>query len=403
NTDSLTGGILYYDCQMHTPERLTLAFIQSAHKNFADVYNYVKVDDLIIENDKVVGATATDLLTNTNFRINSKFTLNASGPWINKILGDSNKLGIVNKKQFSKGIHLVTESITNNNAIALATKHKQAKSLLSRGGRHFFIAPWKNKSLIGTTNVNFNGNPDNAMVTRKDIEEFLEEIKDSYKPASNITLKDIDYFYGGLYIDDSNIKINQGYQGHRNDQIFDHKLDTNLDGLISVIGVKYTTSPQLAEKVIDKISSRLGKGNNKFDFENHSLHGGDIPNYNHYVNEAISKYCNLVDAEIIKNLILLYGSKYEDALKLGLKNKLLLEKIDEDLPYIKAQIIYSIKNEMAVKLTDIFLRRIGLGTLKKPGDKEILSIVELMAKELNWDNNKIESEISELKSVYTIS
>ncbi|MCB0753900.1 MAG: hypothetical protein KDC52_20685, partial [Ignavibacteriae bacterium] len=85
------------------------------------------------------------------------------------------------------------------------------------------------------------------------------------------------------------------------------------------------------------------------------------------------------------------------------KNKLLLEKIDEDLPYIKAQIIYSIKNEMAVKLTDIFLRRIGLGTLKKPGDKEILSIVELMAKELNWDNNKIESEISELKSVYTIS
>lgn len=402
NEEGLTGSILYYDCQMHTPERLTLAFVQSANENGAEVYNYVKVDDLIISNSKVIGVRATDVLSGKSFEINSNFIINASGPWITKLLNGLSNFNDSVKIQFSKGIHLVTKSITNNNAIALATKHKQAKSLLTRGGRHFFIAPWKNLSLIGTTNVDFNGDQDEPMVTRKDIEDFLAEIKDSYKPASKLTIDDIKYCYGGLYIDDANIKFNKGYQGHRRDQIFDHLSLNKVDRLISVIGVKYTTSLHLAEKVVDKVVSRIKKGERKSSVESYSLYGGNIFNYNEFVENSINKYSSQLDKEIIKNLILLYGSKFEDVINLGLKNTILFERINKNLPYIKAQIVYSIKEEMALKLTDIFLRRIGIGTIEKPTDETINIVTEIMAKELDWNNEKIESEISELKAIYTL-
>lgn len=402
NSNGLTGGVLYYDCQMHTPERLTLAFIQSANENGADVFNYMKVQDLITEKNKVGGAKIVDLLSGNIFTVKSLYTINASGPWINKTISMVDSIKNQKQIQFSKGIHIVTEPITKNHAIALATKHQQAKSLVSRGGRHFFIAPWKNHSLIGTTNVDFNGDPDDQMVTKKDIEDFLEEIKDSYKSASKITMNDIKYFYGGLYIDDANINFNNGYQGHRNDQIFDHKEDNNLDGLISVIGVKYTTSLQLAEKIVDKIVKRLGKGKTQSVLENNSLYGGDISNYSEFVKNAVNKFSSVLDAEIIESLISLYGTKYGDVLNIGLINNSFLEKIVEDFPYIKAQVIYSIKNEMAVKLTDIFLRRIGIGTLKKPNDEVIISVANLMAQELNWNKEKIQSEIDELKSIYSL-
>lgn len=403
NDEGLTGSILYYDCQMHTPERLTLAFVQSAHENGAEVYNYVKVDDLIISNSKVIGVKATDVLSGKTLEIHSSFIINASGPWITKLLNGFSNFNDRVKIQFSKGIHLVTKSITNNNAIALATRHKQAKSLLTRGGRHFFIAPWKNLSLIGTTNVDFNGDQDEPMVTKKDIEDFLDEIKDSYKPASRLTFDDIKYFYGGLYIDDANIKFNKGYQGHRSDQIFDHLKLNNIDGLISVIGVKYTTSLHLAEKVVDKVVLRIHKGEGKSSVKSHSLYGGNIFNYNEFIEDSIKKYSNQLDKEIIKNLILLYGSKFEDVINLGLKNKVLFERINKNLPYIKAQIVYSIKEEMALKLTDIFMRRIGIGTIDKPTEETINSVSEIMSKELDWNKEKIESEISELKAVYILN
>jgi glycerol-3-phosphate dehydrogenase len=403
NSNGLTGGVLYYDCQMHTPERLTLAFIQSANENGADVFNYMRVQDLITDKNKVTGAKIVDSLSGNVFTVKSLYTINASGPWINKTLKIVDFLKDQNPIQFSKGIHIVTESITKNHAIALATKHHQAKSLVSRGGRHFFIAPWKSHSLIGTTNVDFNGDQDDRMVTKKDILEFLDEIKEVYEPASKISVEDIKYFYGGLYIDDANIDFNKGYQGHRNDQIFDHKENDNLDGLISVIGVKYTTSLQLAEKIIDKISRRLGKRNVKSVLENNSLYGGDISNYAEFVRKAVNKYSNLIGEEIIENLILLYGTKYENVLAIGKSNKSLFEKIDKDFPFIKAQVTYSVKNEMALKLSDIFQRRIGLGTLKKPDNKIILSVANLMAHELDWNSEKIELEISELKSVYSLN
>ncbi|MFZ1289731.1 MAG: glycerol-3-phosphate dehydrogenase/oxidase [Melioribacteraceae bacterium] len=400
NKNGLTGGVLYYDCQMHTPERLTLAFIQSANENGADVLNYMQVKNLIVENNSVIGANTIDLITGQNYSVNSKFTLNASGPWLYKILNGN--LKNLKQIQFSKGIHLVTESITNNHAIALATEHKQAKSLLTRGGRHFFIAPWKNHSLIGTTNVDFKGEQDDLMVTKKDIEEFLEEIKDSYQPASKIKLNDIKYFYGGLYLDDVNIKSNKGYQGHRHDQIIDHKMDSNLEGLLSVIGVKYTTSPNLAQKIVNKVVERLGKGNNKSNFEKYPIYGGDISNYSEFVMNAQNKYSAILDKDITEHLILNYGSKFEEIIKIGLNSDFLLKRIVKDLPFILAEVVYSVRFEMAVKLSDIFLRRLGLGTLRKPEENIIHTVAQLMAKELLWDREKIQKEIDEFKIVYFI-
>jgi glycerol-3-phosphate dehydrogenase len=403
NPKGLTGGILYYDCQMHSPERLTLAFIQSAFSNGADVFNYMKVNSLITEGNRIVGSKIIDLMSDKEYTVKSSYTINATGPWINETLKMLGSLENQKKIKFSKGIHLVTRSLTNKHAIALATKHQQAKSIVSRGGRHFFIAPWKNHSLLGTTNVDFNDDKDKQMVTKKDIEDFLNEIKEIYKPIANLTLDDIKYFYGGLYIDDSKINFNKGYQGNRNDQLFDHKTEDNLDGLISVIAVKYTTSLQLAERIVDTVVKRIGKGEKKSYLENFPVCGGDISDFDSFRDAAAKKYSYLCDHEVVEHLILNYGTQYDKVIELGINNNSLLQKIDMEYPYIQAEVIYALKQEMALKLTDIFLRRIGIGTLRKPKNIIIQSIGSIMAEHLKWNSEKLNSEIDELNSVYSIN
>ncbi len=400
NSEGLTGSVLYYDCQMHSPERLTLAFLQSAGKAGADIANYVEVKHFLKNGKKVEGAVAEDVLSGEEVVINSKMVLNATGPWLVKYNEHMRNPQTIHDIRLSKGIHIVTKSMTRSCALALATENKNAKSALSRGGRHFVIAPWRGHSLIGTTNVPFKGDLDGGLVTEKDITDFIREIRSSFAPLQELTIDDVLYSYGGLYPDDISIDSETGYQGNRKDRIIDHSVTDGMEGIISCTGVKYTTARRFAQDIIDIVYRKLGYSPPKCNTETAPLYGGDIERFDEYVASETGRSDHELDDGVISQLIYNYGSTYKEIFSYNEFGKNGFDKLNPGMSIIKNQVVHAVKEEMAQKLTDTVFRRTGFGTAGFPGEDALKLCASIMAGELGWDDQRTEEEVAGVKEKY---
>lgn len=127
------------------------------------------------------------------------------------------------------------------------------------------------------------------------------------------------------------------------------------------------------------------------------IYGGDITRYSTFVERAkIRRPAGLSD-EIIENLCRNYGTRYLDVIASAPKK---LERVSDSLPDIMAEAVYSLKNEMALRLSDILFRRTGICTLGNPGIDVIENIASIAAKELKWTKARKALEIDSVLSVF---
>lgn len=400
--DGLTGAVRFYDCQMPFPERLTLAVIQSAEKAGATVANYARVTSLAREGQTVVGAQVQDELTGRRIVVRATCTVNAAGPWASGLLREhfADAAGPSVARQFSKGIHIITRSLTSGNALALATRHRHSGSWLSRGGRHFFIIPWEGHSLVGTTNAPFDGNPDGPMVTEDDIQGLIGDVNSVY-PGARLVRDDVRHFYGGLYPDDPG-RAGTGYQGGREDRIVDHDKEQGLKGLVSVIGVKYTTGRRLAKAVVDSVSTKFNRPLRPSSTASTVLHGGDMPGLEAFLLEQSGNPHPMAPREVVERLVRQYGTKTSELLDDGARPGDATGPITRNrLAAIQAR--YAVRREMACRLPDVLFRRTSLGLFGHPGRESLSGLAGVMAEELGWDPARIEEEISSAENHYRVT
>ena len=390
NPTDLTGGAIYYDCQMYSPERLTLSFILSAAKNGAHVANYAKVEQLIIEENEVKGARVKDMLTNETIDIQASITVNVSGPWADFIAGlalNDPKTKVIR----SEGIHLITSPMIKSHALVYRTTT----------GRHFFIIPWRGKSLIGTTDTKYDGSPDEYGVSQENVEAFIEEINDTHTSA-NLTIEDIDYTYGGLrpIVEEETEVETDVYDKSRKYEIYDHEQEDKLKGFVTVIGGKYTTSRSLADELVNQVFEKLDRPKKDCITDVVPVVGGNIRNWEGILAEAGIRYENLPE-NVLMNLLHSYGSRYEQVLDLAKENETLGETICEGADAIKAQIVFGARYEMAMSLEDIVNRRTNILLVSKLSKEGILEIAKIFGKEKGWGPEQIESQAEEVWMVYS--
>jgi glycerol-3-phosphate dehydrogenase len=387
----LKGGVVYYDCQMYSPERLTLEPILSAVEYGADAANYVKAEDLLMEGDTVLGARVRDLLKDREHELKASVTVNAAGPWADLLLGKirgRKHHGLIR----SKGIHLITRPLHKEHAMVLQTK----------SGRHFFIIPWRGKSLIGTTDTVYKGNPDEFKVTESDIRDFLEEINITV-PAVNITRQDVIFQYGGLrpiVEKETSVEV-EVYDASRKYEIYDHEEDDHIKGFVTAIGGKYTTSRNMARQLVDMILKKLRKEMVPCQTHTTPLYGGEMGRYASFVQRALKKKPAGLDDEVIENLCRNYGSRWLDVVASAGKKKHFF-RICGQFPDIEAQILHAVRDEMAVHLGDVLFRRTGLCTLGNPGLDTIEKVADTMSSELKWKKNKKNEEIEKVLDSFTV-
>jgi len=195
----LTGGVLFYDGQMVSPERLTLAFVRSAADAGACVANYVKADSFLRSDDRIEGVTAEDVLTGERFDIRADTTVNAAGPWAEPLLSRSDDdLTLRRASTFSRDAwFLVRRPWVSVNALALQAQSRDPDALLSRDARHLFVVPWRGHSIIGVWHVVTDMDADDVNVPDADLRTFIDEVNWAC-PELDIRMDEVGAWNAGL-------------------------------------------------------------------------------------------------------------------------------------------------------------------------------------------------------------
>ena len=377
--EGLNGAIMFYDCASIIPERLTLAFIKSAVKYGAVVSNYSRVEDFTREPGRVTGVIVRDLLNSKTIEVRGKMIINCGGPWADLILDIAGGKPGTQHVRRSEGIHIVTRKLTN----------KYVVGALTPNGRHCNISPWRGHSLIGTTDQEYKGDPDNYRVTRQAIEDFIREVNASFCDTELIKYADIMYAYGGLrpLVEKETVDV---YKTSRKYEIYDNAGD-GIEGLITVEGGKYTTSRNLAEHVLKTVMRKSGTPYKKSITARRHLAGCEIPDIDSFIYSAKTANSDFNQSSM-DYLARIYGTEFNNVMAIARKDKRYAEPLNAggEMP---AQVLYAVKNEMARTLTDILLRRTGLGTLGNPGAGVLDTVAETAAKELKWSPQRTSLEL----------
>jgi len=384
----LQDARVYYDSLSIFPERLTLAFLKSAIHYGARVSNYTRVEDFFItEGNKVSGIVVRDLVNDQSHTIKGKLTINCSGPWADIVLKLAKKVDSHDKIRRSEGIHLIVRNLINNQAVGTMTR---------KG--HFFLIPWRGHSLIGTTDKEYPGTPDEYQVTRQSIQELLDTVNHDFGNDHPIQYHDVLFTYGGLrpLLDAQKEDV---HTTTRKYEIYDHA-DEGLTGLITVEGGKYTTSRNLAQNVLKAVEKRLGKKLSRCKTQKQRLIGCEIEDIEKFI-YSIKKENPDFKNTTVEYLGRNYGTEYDNVLKLARQDKRLAKIVTND-GEILAEVVYAIKNEMAVTLKDILFRRTGIGTLGNPGETVLEKVADIAANELGWSADRKKDEILEVKKTFKL-
>lgn len=380
--ENATGAALWHDAQMIHSERLTLAVVQSAHAAGAVAVNYVEVQRLLSEGSRVVGAKARDVLTGAEFSIRSSLTVNAAGPHIARLsaVGDGPKL--------VRGVNLLTRRLAGDVAVGLR----------GRGGRMVFITPYGSHSLVGTDYLPYVEG--RVGVDAGEVERFIAEIRESC-PAIQLELDDVCAVQVGCIPVANGPDEPGGLRFLEDDIVVYHERDRGPGGLISVAGTKYTTARATAERVVDELCRTMGV-RCPCATEKTPLWGGDIEGLEEAESSAVGRWGSLANPERIHNMFALYGTQLGEVS--GATCERSAEVVDAS-GVLKAQVLYAVRCEMAVKLVDVVFRRTDLASqvITPTREGENPSPIEIagatMAAALGWSDSRLKKELEEVGAV----
>ena len=245
NPEGLVGSALYYDAQVQFPERLVAANVRAASECGAEVRLHTRVTSFAVDDGKVSRVEFISEDDQGGFA-EAAIVVNAAGPWIDLVLEQA---PVESPKLIggTKGSHIIVPPFPSAPANAI---YLEARS----DGRPVFIIPWNKLYLIGTTDVRFEGNPDEVHCEPWEIEYLLAETNLAF-PNAGLTRESILDTYSGVRpLPATNKKDEQSIT--RRHFIREHP---RLPNLLSIVGGKLTTYRSLAEECVDLIFRKLGK------------------------------------------------------------------------------------------------------------------------------------------------
>ena len=354
----LKGGAQYYDGQVAYAERLCLENIISAQAAGAIVLNYIEVTQLQRQGDRLTAIVCRDALTGNELTIkghNKTIFINTSGPWVDLVCqlgveeGQNAPIGNTKRIGGTKGSHIFVDPFPGAPETAF---YVEAKS----DGRPFFIIPWLNMYLIGTTDIRYQGDLDRIKASNEEIDYLLAETNNVIATA-NLSRKDVKFTYAGVR-PLPNAEGQKPGSVTRKHILYDHKQE-GVTNLISLIGGKLTTYRHVGEEVVNAVYRQISQAAPPCPTDGQPLPGCILPS-DRLIQSAIAKYSDRVGLKSINHLFSMYGSRASEVLALIDNEPELADTITPNLSDIKAQIVYAVRSEMAHTLIDIARRRTTL-------------------------------------------
>ena len=361
--NGLKGGVIYHDGQFDDA-RMAISLAQTAENHGATLINYFGVEDLIKENEMIAGVVARDSIENKSYQIMAKGVINATGVFSDSITN----LDIKKRKKTivpSQGVHIVLDKsfLAGNHAIMVPH---------TTDGRVLFAVPWNNYVIVGTTDTQIEKSNIEPTPLDEEIKFILKNAGSYMKSAP--TFKDIKSVFAGLRplaAPENNEKATKEISRH-------HKVTVSTSGLISILGGKWTTYRKMAEDTVNTALSVAGLQERECITHNLTIHG-----YDYSSNWENSMHFYGTDIEKIENLC--------SEGNISISEKFFISK---------NQIIWSIRNEMAMTLEDVMARRTRSLFLDARESLKISpKVLEIMAKEMKKNIDWIKNESANFEKV----
>jgi glycerol-3-phosphate dehydrogenase len=399
--EEITGGAIWYDAQIYNSERLLLSIILSAAEAGAAVANYVEVTDLLQDDSGIKGIAARDVLTGQEFEVQAKLVVNSAGAWVDSILGFLNGRSLAPKFGLSTALNLVTRQVLSEYAVGISSRYASPdeEGNLSQHSRMLFIAPWRQYSIIGTIHAPYVGRPQDFQISEDVIADFVDEINTAF-PGAALTRQDVYHIHSGFLPMITNSRQENVVKLVRQGYVYDHELKEGVTGLITVIGVKYTTARHIAQKAVGMAIRKLGRKASPCQTQKTPVFGGQTDQFDGFLAQAIKQRPFGLSPEIMEHLVYNYGSEYPQILEYVEKVPAWGQTVSEVASVLKAEVIHAIREEMAHKLTDVVQRRTEIGAAGLPDQESLHVCAELMATELGWTQTKKEQELDDVYAVY---
>ena len=397
--NGLTGAAVFYDGQMYNPPRLALSFLKDAVERGADAGNYLEVTGFLRNGPRIHGVRVTDTLTGERFDIQGKIILNTAGPWADGLLESTIGVRILPKPVFSRDLgFVIPRAFSHQYGLACQISSKDDDAVLSRGGRHIFVMPWKEYTLLGCWHVVYGDSPDNIVVTENELEEYVKEINRNY-PAFPLRVDDITMVNTGLTLFEKNISGARNLRFAKRSLLIDHARTDRIDGLVTLIGVRATTARGMAEKTVDLVFRKMGKTPPRAKSASTPIYGGQIEHFDRFLERVEMDPSHGLPLEVVRALVFNYGSRYRDVLRYIHETPGLAETVGGST-VLKAEVVCAVREEMAQTLSDIVFRRTDLGTGGDPGEEAIRDCAELVRAEHRWTEDRTREEIRQVKAVF---
>jgi glycerol-3-phosphate dehydrogenase len=373
-----TGGYLFYDCQTDD-SRLVLTVLGEAERFGAICANRLEVVELVREAGRESGVRVRDAETSSDFIVHADNVVNATGVWADRIrpeeLHSEADLPTIRP---SRGTHITV----SHDDLALVA----GAVVPAGGGRTIFALPWLGRSLIGTTDNDYDGDIDRVRPSGDDVDYLLEATNSFF--GTSLGPGDLTGAYAGvrplISIGDTKKSVDISRKA---------ELYETSSGMITITGGKLTTWRRMAKLAVDRLVERDGR--------EARCRTQEIP-LGLAIDPASLPEVEGVPDESYPALAARYGHAAHEVLRTASEHQDLTQPIVAGLPDLLAEVRFAARHEQARSAGDVLLRRTRLGLLaagqlQAAGGEAVARVVRALGAELGWDERRISLEVERFR------
>jgi glycerol-3-phosphate dehydrogenase len=377
-TENLVGAVAYADGQFDDA-RYAMALVETFIGAGGTALNYARVTALAKNGvGKLSSATVVDQTSHNAFEIRARAFVNATGPFSDVVrqLASGN---VAPRMHPSKGVHILLplDGFSNNDALLVPK---------TEDGRVIFAIPWNGRLLVGTTDTGYTPGEE-MVVTRDEIEYLLRQLNPYLN--SPLTADHVVSGYAGVRPLVAAQGVTDTKKLIRDDEVeFDEQT-----GLVSILGGKWTTHRMMGQETIDKVQEYLGGPVVSSSTPDHPLIGSSGYHWDYW--QALANDLNL-SAHTAQHLAQKYGTAVPNVLELANGDQSLLSPLVDGQAPIRAQVVYAVRQEMALTIEDVLARRIGLQLFGwRLAIEAAPEVAALLRQELGWSAAQEQSAIDQ--------
>jgi glycerol-3-phosphate dehydrogenase len=363
---------MFYDCQTDDV-RLVLTILGEAERFGAVMLNGANVTEVLSDNGRATGVAVVEAESGERIEIGADHVVNATGVFADRIrpeetVGEED----VPRIAPSRGTHLILDQ-------ADLPMGRAACIVPAGEGRMIFSLPWYGRTLIGTTDNDFEGDTAHPKPAEDDVGYLLEAVNEFF--GTSLTQSDIVGAYAGV-----RPLISTGDPRKSVDISRKAELYETSSGMLTITGGKLTTWRRMAKQTVDRLVEREGR--------EAPCHTAEIPLGMEARAEDLEAP-ESVGEEAVAQLAFRYGHAARAVLDVAWKDPKLAAPIVPGRPDLLAEVAIAARREQARCVADVLLRRTRLGILAAPQLRDAAAarpVAEVLGAELGWSRRQVKKE-----------